>query len=223
MILTDDHGYGDVSAYLPGPDLSTPNTDQLAKEGMLSTTMRANCTVCSPMLAAILKGLYADRVGVPGVIRTNPAFSWGYFDPAVPTLADHLRGAGYLTAIVGKWHLGLASAAIGSPVAASVISSRNLGPGAEAPRENEWVRTVGSCARPIIETAKSPKSIANVPVMASERLAGTFRRHLVRKRSMNPLPRSVDRPAAASLLVCLEQRRQPCHHLGVLLPNIACL
>jgi arylsulfatase A-like enzyme len=46
---------------------------------------------------------------VPGVIRTNPQDSWGYFDPKVPTLADLLRGAGYHTAIIGKWHLGLES------------------------------------------------------------------------------------------------------------------
>jgi arylsulfatase A-like enzyme len=43
------------------------------------------------------------------VIRTHAENSWGYFDPQVPTLADHLRAAGYHTAIVGKWHLGLES------------------------------------------------------------------------------------------------------------------
>ncbi len=108
LIFTDDHGYGDVSTYGPS-DVRTPNLDRLAAEGMLFTTMRANCTVCSPSRAALLTGRYADRVGVPGVIRTHPENSWGYFDPKVPTLADELKRAGYHTAIVGKWHLGLQS------------------------------------------------------------------------------------------------------------------
>jgi arylsulfatase A-like enzyme len=106
IILTDDHGYGDVSTY-GAKDVRTPNIDRIASEGMLFTSMRANCTVCSPTRAALLTGRYADRVGVPGVIRTNPRDSWGYFDPQAPTLANLLGGAGYHTAIIGKWHLGL--------------------------------------------------------------------------------------------------------------------
>ena len=108
LIFTDDHGYGDVSTYGVS-DVRTPHIDRIAAEGMLFTTMRANCTVCSPSRAALLTGRNADRVGVPGVIRTNPRDSWGYFDPKVPTLADVLGGAGYHTAIIGKWHLGLES------------------------------------------------------------------------------------------------------------------
>lgn len=106
IILTDDQGYADVSAN-GGQDVRTPNIDRLAREGMLFPNMRANCTVCSPSRAAILTGRYPDRVGVPGVIRTKPQDSWGCFDPSVPTLADCLKKAGYHTALVGKWHLGL--------------------------------------------------------------------------------------------------------------------
>jgi arylsulfatase A-like enzyme len=108
LIYADDLGYGDVSLYGPS-DVHTPNIEKLAAEGMLFTTMRANCTVCSPSRAALLTGRHQDRVGVPGVIRTKPEDSWGYFDPAVPTIADELQKADYTTAIIGKWHLGLES------------------------------------------------------------------------------------------------------------------
>jgi len=46
-------------------------------------------------------------VGVPGVIRTTDSSSWGYLSPSARTLGDILKAAGYDTAIVGKWHLGL--------------------------------------------------------------------------------------------------------------------
>ena len=108
IIFTDDHGYGDVSAYRES-DVRTPSIDRIGAEGMLFTQMRANCTVCSPSRAALLTGRYPDRVGVPGVIRTQPENSWGYFDPKVPTIADELKKSGYHTAIIGKWHLGLDS------------------------------------------------------------------------------------------------------------------
>jgi arylsulfatase A-like enzyme len=109
LILTDDHGHGDVSAYHPEGPTRTPHLDSLARDGMRFTAMRANATVCSPSRAALLTGRYPDRVGVPGVIRTRPEDSWGHFAPGVPTLADELKRAGYHTAIVGKWHLGLES------------------------------------------------------------------------------------------------------------------
>ena len=108
IIFTDDQGYGDVSAY-EKRDCLTPNIDRIAAEGMLFKNMRSNCTVCSPSRAALLTGKYPDRVGVPGVIRTQPENSWGFFDPHTATLPDHLKRGGYKTAIIGKWHLGLQS------------------------------------------------------------------------------------------------------------------
>ncbi len=108
IIFTDDQGYGDVSAY-QAQDVQTPNIDRIGQEGLCFTAMRANATVCSPSRAALLTGRYPDRVGVPGVIRTQPENSWGWFSPKVPTLADELKKLGYHAGVIGKWHLGLES------------------------------------------------------------------------------------------------------------------
>jgi arylsulfatase A-like enzyme len=108
MILADDLGYADVSTN-GQRDVATPNIDRLAHDGMLFTRMRANATVCSPTRAAFMTGIYADRAGVPGLVRTQPENTWGFLDPKAPTLAERLRPAGYKTAIIGKWNLGLES------------------------------------------------------------------------------------------------------------------
>lgn len=105
VILADDLGYGDLGCY-GATDLESPHIDALASRGMRFVNFYANCPVCSPTRAALMTGKYPDRAGVPGVIRTHPENSWGYLEDA-PTLADRFREAGYDTAIVGKWHLGL--------------------------------------------------------------------------------------------------------------------
>jgi arylsulfatase A-like enzyme len=106
VILVDDLGYGDLSSY-GAQDLKSPQIDQLINRGMKFTNFYANCPVCSPTRAALLTGQYQDLVGVPGVIRTHPENSWGYFLPSAMTLANLFQQAGYHTGIIGKWHLGL--------------------------------------------------------------------------------------------------------------------
>ncbi|MCX8036498.1 MAG: sulfatase [Candidatus Sumerlaeia bacterium] len=108
MILADDLGWGDLSCY-GAPDLKTPNLDRLAAEGVRFENFYANCPVCSPTRAALLTGRYPEMVGVPGVIRTHPNNSWGRLAPDARLLPAVLKPAGYTSAIVGKWHLGLES------------------------------------------------------------------------------------------------------------------
>ena len=106
IILVDDLGYGDLSCY-GAKDLKSPNIDALMADGMRFDSFYANCPVCSPTRAALLSGTYPDLVGVPGVIRTHPENNWGWLSQKATLLPRMLKGAGYHTSIIGKWHLGL--------------------------------------------------------------------------------------------------------------------
>ena len=106
LILADDHGYGDISAH-NGPAIQTPNIDRIAADGTRLTKFYANSSVCSPSRASLMTGRYPDRAGVPGVIRTHPENSWGYFRQDITTLPSALKQKDYRTALIGKWHLGL--------------------------------------------------------------------------------------------------------------------
>lgn len=102
LILADDLGYGDLSAY-GASDLPTPHVDRLAREGIRFTAAYAAANTCSPSRAALLTGRYPPRTGVNAVIFHD---SPDGLPPEEITLAELLRDAGYATAMVGKWHLG---------------------------------------------------------------------------------------------------------------------
>ncbi|MEI6234289.1 MAG: sulfatase-like hydrolase/transferase [Planctomycetota bacterium] len=109
VILTDDQGRGDYSAF-GTHDIRTPAIDSLFRDGLTFHNFFANSCVCSPSRAALLTGCYPDRVGVPGVIRDEtPDNSWGWLAPSAKTLPQILKPAGYHSALIGKWHLGIAS------------------------------------------------------------------------------------------------------------------
>ena len=106
VILVDDLGYGDLSSY-GAKDLESPHIDKLMESGMRFDSFYANCPVCSPTRAALLCGRYQELVGVPGVVRTHAENNWGYLKQDAVLLPQVLKPAGYHTAIIGKWHLGL--------------------------------------------------------------------------------------------------------------------
>jgi arylsulfatase A len=102
IIYADDMGYGDLHVY--GSNLSTPNVDKLAAEGVRFTNWTSADPVCSPSRASLLTGRYPTRVGVPRVLF--PTDKTG-LDLDEQTLADLLKARGYRTQCVGKWHLGV--------------------------------------------------------------------------------------------------------------------
>lgn len=101
-ILGDDIGYDDIGPF-GARDIPTMNLDRLAEQGISLTHFYAPASTCTPTRMAVLTGSYAPRAGVPGVL-----FPWattGISESEI-TIAELLRGRGYVTALIGKWHLG---------------------------------------------------------------------------------------------------------------------
>lgn len=106
IVLADDMGYGDSSAY--GGWIDTPAMERMAREGLKFTDFHASGVVCSPTRAGLLTGRYQQRAGVPNVINADPDHADHYLGlhPSELTFPKLLKGAGYTSAIFGKWHLG---------------------------------------------------------------------------------------------------------------------
>lgn len=105
VILTDDLGYGDVGAYNPNSKIPTPNLDRIADEGMRFTDAHSPDGVCTPSRYGLLTGRYAWRTRLKRGVLTGS--SAPLIDVDRLTLADMLQSKGYLTGLVGKWHLGI--------------------------------------------------------------------------------------------------------------------
>ena len=106
MILADDLGYGDVSYLNPDSKITTPNIDQLARDGIYLTDAHSAGNVCTPSRYALLTGAYPWR---PEAGRASTVvFPWepSQIPAHFETLPKLLKKAGYDTACIGKWHLG---------------------------------------------------------------------------------------------------------------------
>jgi arylsulfatase len=104
VILVDDMGFSDIGCY--GSEIPTPSLDKLAAGG-LRFTQFYNTGRCCPTRASILTGLYPHQTGVGHMVEDSgvPGYRGRLNDRCV-TIGEVLGGAGYFTAMSGKWHVG---------------------------------------------------------------------------------------------------------------------
>lgn len=100
ILLADDMGYGDPRCFNPHSKIATPNIDRLAREGLRFTDAHAPGPLCHPSRYGLMTGRYPFRTDITRW-PTQPLIEKGQM-----TIASFLRGQGYHTAMVGKWHLG---------------------------------------------------------------------------------------------------------------------
>jgi arylsulfatase A-like enzyme len=104
FVLFDDFGWGQPPSNRGDSPFKTPSFDGLAREGMRFTDAHSAAANCTPTRYGLLTGRYPSRIGQFGVLNT-------YSPPIIPgerlTVASFLKGQGYHTACIGKWHLGL--------------------------------------------------------------------------------------------------------------------
>ena len=132
LVYADDMGWGDLGVQNPDSKIPTPNLDQLAAEGLRCTDAHSSSGICTPSRFALLTGMYHWRRfhGIANV------FGESVFEAEDVTLPELLRGAGYDTACIGKWHLGWDWESLRRPGAESV---RGKG---YAPGDFDWSQPI---------------------------------------------------------------------------------
>ena len=102
VVFCDDLGYADIGPF-GGKLARTPHLDRMAREGRTFSNFHVSQPVCSASRASLLTGCYANRVGIHGALGPNAKIG---LNPKETSLASLLKGKGYTTACLGKWHLG---------------------------------------------------------------------------------------------------------------------
>ena len=103
IIYADDIGYGDLGCY-GATGVETPYIDQLAQGGLRFSSAYASAATCTPSRYSLLTGEYAFRNKSAKILPGNAPL---IIDTNKPNIASFMKSAGYKTALVGKWHLGL--------------------------------------------------------------------------------------------------------------------
>ena len=107
FLLADDMGYGELGSY-GQKEIKTPFLDSLATQGMRFTDFYAGTAVCSPSRAVLMTGLHTGHVSIRGNKGQYPnKYDRVPLKKSETTIGEMLQGAGYQTAMIGKWHLGL--------------------------------------------------------------------------------------------------------------------
>ena len=107
LIYSDDHGWADLGAQGVNAEIRTPNLDQLTRDGVRFSRGYVSAPQCVPSRAGVMTGRYQQRFGVEDNAH-------GPLPLAELTIAERLKPAGYITGMVGKWHLDIGPEHVGS-------------------------------------------------------------------------------------------------------------